>query len=50
MHLGATYGHARVIKLLLEQPNVDRSYQDCDGNFPVHAAARNGHEDNVMML
>ena len=50
-HLGAVlYGHARVIRLLLEQPNVGRSYQDCDGTSPIHAAARNGHEDIVMML
>lgn len=50
MHLAATYGHARVTKLLLEQPNVDRSYEDCDGNSLIRAAARNGHEDIVKML
>lgn len=50
LHLACEAGDVEVVKLLLEQPNVNITARDYDGNTPLISAAKLGHTHIVKHL
>lgn len=50
MHFAAFWGHAHVVKYLLETCSCNVNVQDSQGDTPLHDAARFAHDDVVAAL
>ncbi|KAL2801902.1 ankyrin repeat-containing domain protein [Aspergillus granulosus] len=49
LHHAAANGNASTVRELLEQ-ELNINVRDCDGQTPLHLAARNGHQEVVKVL
>ena len=49
LHIAASYGHKRIVNLLLAH-NADPNAQNRYGITPLHVAARNGHGEIIELL
>lgn len=50
MHIAAQKGHERILRVLLEQGDMDTNSADSDGRTPLFYAALGGHESVVRLL
>jgi ankyrin repeat protein len=50
LHLAASFGLTKIVRLLLEREGVDADSKDSDGGTPLSRAAFNGHEAVVRLL
>ncbi|KAL4931920.1 ankyrin repeat-containing domain protein [Aspergillus undulatus] len=50
MHIAAQKGHERILRVLLEQGNMDPNSGDSDGRTPIFYAAVGGHNSVVRLL
>ena len=50
LHIGASIGLAKIVRLLLERDGVDPDSKDSYGQTPLSWAAANGHEAIVKLL
>ncbi|KAL2829150.1 ankyrin repeat-containing domain protein [Aspergillus cavernicola] len=50
VHIAAQKGHERILRVLLEQGNMDPNSADSDGRTPLFHAAVGGHQSVVRLL
>ena len=50
LHLAARRGYDEIVKVLLDQPNVDVNAKDGSGKTPLHLAASEGHRKICQVL
>ncbi|CAK4081654.1 unnamed protein product [Aphanomyces euteiches] len=48
--IASKHGHANIVQLFLEIPNVDASWANADGESALHVAAKEGHVEIVRLL